>query len=172
MKVTDLKTTEYASHYSTYLAEVSTDYSLLEELEISLHRFIRFAQEIPMDKHEYQYAPGKWTSKDIIQHLIDCERIFAFRALSFARRDVNSFPSFDEDSYAQVAKGSDRTLMSLLTEYSAVRHSTILLFKTFTSEDLEQNGIASQNRMSVRALGFVIIGHQNHHQKVFEERYL
>jgi hypothetical protein len=125
-----------------------------------------------MDKFDYSYAGGKWTIKDIIQHIIDAERIFTYRALRFSRNDKTELPGFDENIYVDDANGSKRSIMELLTELSAVRHSTMLLFKTFNEEQLLRIGIASNNPMSVRALGFVIIGHQNHHQKVFEERYL
>lgn len=172
MKPTQLQPTEYASYYGNYIAQVSDEYTLIEELEISLHRFIKFVQNIPMDKFDYRYAEGKWTIKDIIQHIIDAERVFAYRALRFARNDTTELPGFEENDYVDEANGNQRSIMELLTELSAVRHATLLLFKSFNEEQLLRIGIASENPMSVRALGFVMIGHQNHHQKVFEERYL
>lgn len=172
MKPNQLQPNEFASYYGNYIAQVSDEYTLIEELEISLHRFIKFVQDIPMDKFDYRYAEGKWTIKDIIQHIIDAERVFAYRALRFARNDKTELPGFEENDYVDEANGNKRSIMELLTELSAVRHATILLFKSFTQEQLVRIGIASENPMSVRAAGFVIIGHQNHHQKVFEERYL
>jgi uncharacterized damage-inducible protein DinB len=172
MKPTQLQPTEYASYYGNYIAQVSDEYTLIEELEISLHQFIKFVQNIPMDKFDYRYAEGKWTIKDIIQHIIDAERVFAYRALRFARNDTTELPGFEENDYVDEANGNQRSIMELLTELSAVRHATLLLFKSFNEEQLLRIGIASENPMSVRALGFVMIGHQNHHQKVFEERYL
>jgi uncharacterized damage-inducible protein DinB len=172
MKSSQLQSTEYATFYANYVAQVSDEYTLTEELEISLHRFIKFVQDIPMDKFDYRYAEGKWTIKDIIQHIIDAERIFAYRALCFARKDKTNLPGFEEDDYVEEANANNRSIMDLLTEFSAVRHSTLLLFKSFSNEQLIRVGIANENPMSVRAVGFVIIGHQNHHQKVFEERYL
>jgi uncharacterized damage-inducible protein DinB len=172
MKPNQLQPNEFASYYGNYIAQVSDEYTLIEELEISLHRFIKFVQDIPMDKFDYRYAEGKWTIKDIIQHIIDAERVFAYRALRFARNDKTELPGFEENDYVDEANGTKRSIMELLTELSAVRHATILLFKSFTQEQLVRIGIASENPMSVRAAGFVIIGHQNHHQKVFEERYL
>jgi uncharacterized damage-inducible protein DinB len=172
MKISQLNSTEFAPFYANYIAQVSDEYTLIEELEISLHRFIKFVQNIPMDKFDYRYADGKWTIKDIIQHIIDAERIFAYRALRFSRNDKTELPSFDENNYVDEANGFQRSIMDLLTELSAVRHSTLLLFKTINEEQMLRIGIASNNQISVRALGFVIIGHQNHHQMVFEERYL
>ena len=172
MKITDSQPDEYAAYYKTYLSLVDTEWSLTEELEVSVHNFIRFVQDIPMDKHDYRYAEGKWTIKDIIQHLIDTERIFLYRALRFARNDATELPGFDENSYAIAANGSERKLQEMLTELALLRQSTIMLFKSFSKEDLLKSGIASGNKASVRALGFIIIGHQNHHIKVFKERYL
>ena len=172
MKITDLQPNEYAAYYNTYLQLVDNEWSLTEELEISVHNFIHFVQNIPMDKHDYRYAEGKWTIKDIIQHLIDTERVFSYRALRFARNDSTELPGYDENLYAATANGSERKLQEMLTELALVRQSTIMLFKSFGEEALLRKGIASGNPATVRALGFIIIGHQNHHIKVFKERYL
>jgi uncharacterized damage-inducible protein DinB len=172
MNIKDLKSNEYASFYGGYINQVSDEYTLIEELEISVHRLVKFVREIPMDKFDYRYAEGKWTIKDILQHLIDAERVFAYRALRFARNDKTELPGFEEDDYVLEANANKRSIQDLLTELLIVRQSTLALFKTFGNEQLLHIGIASNNPMSVRALGFVIIGHQNHHQKVFEERYL
>jgi hypothetical protein len=172
MKISDIPTSEFVTFYGTYISQVSEEYTLIEELEISLHRFIKFVQDLPMDKFDYRYAEGKWTIKDIIQHIIDAERIFAYRALRFARYDTTELPGFDENSYVDQALANKRSIMELLTELSAVRHATIFLFKSFTNEELLRIGVASNSPISVRALGFVIIGHQNHHQRIFQERYL
>jgi uncharacterized damage-inducible protein DinB len=171
MKATEMNPNEYASYYQNYISKAG-EVDLIEELEISVHRLIRFVREIPMDKFDYRYAEGKWTIKDILQHLIDAERIFCYRALRFARKDQTPLASFEEDDYAAVADGHKRTIQDLLTELAVVRQSTLSLFKTFDDETLKRIGTASNNPMSVRALGFVIIGHQNHHQKVYQERYL
>ena len=172
MRISQLEPNEYSTFYQNYISQIADEYSLVEELEISLHRFIKFVQEIPMDKFDYRYAEGKWTIKDIIQHIIDAERVFAYRALRFARKDATELPGFEENSYVDAANGNQRSIMELLTELSAVRHANLYLFKSFKEEQLLRIGIASNNSISVRALGFVIIGHQNHHQRIFEERYL
>jgi uncharacterized damage-inducible protein DinB len=171
MKSNELNKMEYAEHYSPYIAALD-NVDLIEELEISVHRLIRFVQDLPLDKFDYRYAEGKWTIKDILQHLIDAERIFAYRALRFARQDKTHLSSFDEDHYAIVAQGSKRSIQDLLTELGVVRQATLTLFKTFSNETLLLRGVASENEMSIRAIGFVIIGHQNHHQNIFKERYL
>ncbi len=171
MRASELLDNEYAGNFGTYVKEAG-DGILIEELEISLHNFIRFVQDIPMDKFDYRYAEGKWTIKDIIQHVIDTERIFAYRALRFSRNDKTPLPSFEESDYADNTDSNKRSIQDLLTEFSAVRHSTLLFYKSLSEEQLKRIGTASNLQISVRALGFVIIGHQKHHQKVFEERYL
>ncbi|WP_293896455.1 DinB family protein [Flavobacterium sp.] len=172
MKPSDLLPQEFAGHFATYINQVSNEYTLTEELEISVHRLIKFVQNIPMDKFDYRYAEGKWTIKDIIQHLIDAERIFAYRALRFARNDKTALPGFDENDYVDAVQANNRSIQDLLTELAVVRQATLSLFKSFSTEELLRTGTASNNPMSVRALGFTIIGHQNHHQRVFEKRYL
>jgi uncharacterized damage-inducible protein DinB len=172
MKISQVKANEYGPFYNNYILQISDEYPLVEELEIALHRLIKFVQNLPMVKFDYRYAEGKWTIKDILQHLIDSERIFAYRALRFARNDKTNLPGFEENEYADAANANKRSIMELLTELSAVRQASIVLFKTFTDAQLQQIGTANNNSMSVRAIGFVIIGHQNHHQKIFEDRYL
>jgi uncharacterized damage-inducible protein DinB len=171
MNSNQLPVNEYAGHFATYI-QAAANVELIEELEICLHDFIKFIQNIPMDKFDYRYAEGKWTIKDIIQHLIDAERIFAYRALRISRNDKTPLPGFEENDYVENTNANGRSIQDLLTEFSAVRQSTILLFKSLTDEQLKRIGIASNNEISVRALGFVTIGHQKHHQKVFQERYL
>ena len=131
-----------------------------------------FPAQTMTDLGDYRYAPGKWAAKDILQHLIDAERIFAYRALRFSRNDTTPLASFDENEYVVEANANRRSIQELLTELAVVRQSTLSLFKTFSEQELLRTGIASKNPMSVRALGFVIIGHQNHHQRIFEVRYL
>lgn len=172
MNIKDITPAEYPAYASPYIALVDATWSLNEELEVSLHNFIHFVRDIPMDKYDYRYAPGKWTIKQIIQHVIDSERIFAYRALRFARNDKTQLPGFNENEYADNVDADRRNLQDLLTEFSIVRHSTIAMFKSFTQDDLLRTGVASENTVSVRALGFMVIGHQNHHIKIFKERYL
>ena len=171
MNSNQLPVNEYSQFNATNINALE-NVELLEELEISLHDFIRFVREIPMDKFDYRYAEGKWTIKDIIQHIIDAERIFAYRALRISRNDQTPLPGFEENDYVENTDANSRSIQELLTELSAVRHSNLLLFKSFSNEQLTRMGTASNHPISVRALGFLIIGHQKHHQKVFQERYL
>jgi uncharacterized damage-inducible protein DinB len=171
MTSNDLANNEFAPFYAGYIAAADTN-NANEELEICLHDFIRFVQNIPMDKFDYRYAEGKWTIKDIIQHLIDSERIFSYRALRISRNDKTALPGFEENDYVANTNANGRNLQSLLTELAVVRQSTLSLFKSFTEEQLLRIGVASNSTVSVRAIAFIIIGHQKHHQRIFQERYL
>ncbi|MFV8372095.1 DinB family protein [Flavobacterium sp. LB2P74] len=171
MKSTQLPENEYASFYAPYINALG-EVNLMEELEISLHDFIRFVQNIPMDKFDYRYAEGKWNIKEIIQHVIDTERIFAYRALRISRNDETPLPGFDQNYYIANTEAANRSIQDLLTEFSAVRHANLYLFKSLSEEQMKRTGTASNTVVSVRAIGFIMIGHQKHHQKVFQERYL
>jgi uncharacterized damage-inducible protein DinB len=171
MNSNQLPTNEYSKFNATYINALD-NLDLIEELEICLHDFIRFVQNIPMDKFDYRYTEGKWTIKDIIQHIIDAERIFSYRALRISRNDQTPLPGFEENSYVEHTNANARSIQGLLTEMAAVREATLLLFKSLTQEQLQLLGTASDNPISVRAIGFIIIGHQKHHQRIFKERYL
>ena len=170
MNSNQLPINEYPDFFGTYINALK-EVELKEELEICLHDFIKFVQNIPLDKFDYRYADGKWTIKEIIQHIIDTERIFAYRALRISRNDKTPLPGFDENSFVDNTDAASRTIQDLLTEMAVVRQATLSLFKSFSKDQLSRIGIASNNEISVRAIGFVIIGHQKHHQKFFEERY-
>jgi hypothetical protein len=117
------------------------------------------------------YAPGKWTAKDILQHLIDNERIMSYRAMRFARNDKTALPGYDEELFGANTTANQRSIDDLLEEFSLVRQSTIALFKSFSDEMLHREGISFNQRISPLALGFVLIGHPIHHLKVLKERY-
>src|SRR6478609_2166562 len=171
MNSNQLPVNEYSVFNATYIKAIE-NVELLDELEISLHDFIKFVQNIPMDKFDYRYAEGKWTIKEIIQHIIDTERIFAYRALRISRNDKTPLPGFEENDYVDNTDAKSRSIQDLLTEFSAVRHSNLLLFKSFSDEQLRRIGVASNHEISVRAIGFILLGHLKHHQRVFSERYL
>lgn len=118
------------------------------------------------------YFPGKWTLNEVIQHMIDTERVFAYRALVFARQDQVELPGFSENAYAAHSFANERSIAVLLEEFIALRKSTILMMSGFSESVLKCSGIANGNRIDVLALGFVLAGHQNHHMKVIRERYL
>jgi uncharacterized damage-inducible protein DinB len=170
MLITKPAAGEYAPYYGTYIGQVQPD-NLMEALQIHTEKFTAFIGSIPEAKADYAYAEGKWTVKEVLLHIIDAERIFAYRALRFARNDNTELPGFDEDKYVPQSNARSRTLTSLAVEFAAVRQATLTLFNSFDDPAFMRMGIASNNLMSVRALGFVIIGHAEHHRLVMEERY-
>ena len=131
-----------------------------------------FFETIPDAKLEYRYAEGKWTPKEILLHLIDTERVFAYRALQFARAKDVVIKGFDQDEFAANSNANDRTIKNLLEEYRAVRTATVILFSSFSNNTLLQMGVASDSPLSVRASGFIISGHEKHHIAILNERYL
>lgn len=157
--------------YHRYINQVEEDEILLA-LENQTTLTNSFFEKVPIDKREFRYAEGKWSIKDIIQHIIDTERIFAYRVLRFARNDETVLPGYDENNYADNAKADTRSWDDLLEEFNAVRLTTKILFKSLNDEQLNLVGIASGNPISVHSLGFIIAGHANHHINVIKEKYL
>ena len=145
---------------------------LLEELKAGKSNFLSLFEKISEEKLDFAYEEGKWTLAEAIVHTIDTERIFQYRALCIARNDKTPFPGFDQDAYVPYSNASNRTKKDLIEEYKAVRDSTISLFNSFDEESIKRIGTASGSKMSVRALGFIISGHQAHHIRIIEERYL
>jgi uncharacterized damage-inducible protein DinB len=131
-----------------------------------------FYNNLPEKKADYAYAQGKWTIKELLQHIIDAERIFAYRALRFARKDSTPLSSFDENAYSQHSHAPERTLQSLKDEFNAVRASTDMLLSSFNEDQLNASGTASDKHITVNALAFIIYGHLLHHKTIIEERYL
>lgn len=171
MKASDLKPNEYVEYYSQYIKQ-SGNANLLDVLKESAQALNNLFETISDEKMNYKYADDKWTIKDILLHIIDAERVFAYRALRFARADKTNLPGFEHNDYVVVANANGRSKASLLNEYNAQRESTIQLFSNFTDDMLLQIGVASGNPMSVRALGFVTAGHETHHCNIIKERYL
>ena len=171
MKPDELSNQEYSNFYATYINALEEG-SLIEGLEKGLSQLVSFIAAIPTEKLEYRYAENKWTIKDILLHLIDAERIFAYRALRIGRGDKTSLAGFDENDYVPNARANSRTSESILEEFQWVRKATLCLFKNFSDEQLLYLGTASDHKISVRAIGFVISGHQNHHLRIILERYL
>jgi uncharacterized damage-inducible protein DinB len=167
----ELSNQEYSSFNATYINALE-EVSLIEGLEKGLSQMVSFISAIPVEKLEYQYAENKWTIKDILLHLIDAERIFGYRALRIGRGDKTPLVGFEENDYVPNAAANNRTLESLLEEYKFVRNATLCLFTNFSTEQLQYLGTASNHTISVRAIGFVISGHQNHHLRIIHERYL
>ena len=164
---------EYALFYEPYIeALVSNEKNILENLKETHLEAIALLKDLPETKQHYRYAEGKWTIKELIQHFIDAERVLSYRALRFARRDATNLPGYEEDDYVKNSNGDTRDYNDLLEEFSAVRNTTILLFNSFTHESLQRIGSANGSIISVRALGFIISGHLQHHLTIIKDRYL
>lgn len=158
-------------YYQNYINQVP-DVALTEALRGSLEALNGPLQELLLAIGDTVYETGKWTVKDILQHLIDTERVMSYRAMRFARLDETELPGFDQDPYVPAANAARRAVPVLLEELKAVRISSIYLFESLTYDMLQHSGIANGNRISVAALGFIIAGHQYHHLGIIRERYL
>jgi hypothetical protein len=157
-------------YFDRYINQTD-DIALIEMLVRAQEELQNFAWDKLHALGERVYAPGKWTGRDILQHLIDTERIMAYRALCVARGEVANLPGFEEDDFAAAAKGNQRDLEDLRAEFLAVRNSTLYLFRSFSDTMLLRTGTASGRPTNTLALGFIIAGHQRHHFRVLEERY-
>jgi uncharacterized damage-inducible protein DinB len=165
--------TEYAPYFEQYIKLVQVEEtSIIESLESSQKEFESLLRNVSKEKHGFSYAEGKWTLKEVLQHIIDTERIFCYRALCFARNDKTSLPGYDQDIFVDNDNANDRNYYDLLEEMEVLRTSTIHLYKSFSEEALLRIGVASDEKMSVRALGYLFSGHQIHHLNVVKERYL
>jgi len=171
MKSSELQKSDYNPHYHTYINKIG-DANLLESMAKQLKNFPQFIASIPDDKWNYAYDDGKWTIAESLLHIIDTERIFQYRALCFSRKDESHLPGFDQNAYVPHSAANKRTKDSVIEEYKAVRQSTFTLFSTIDEETLKHRGTASGSKVSVGALGFIILGHQRHHRDIIREKYL
>jgi hypothetical protein len=162
---------DYAPFYGTYVRLVMED-DLVKALQYSLEEITENLVLITADKADHAYAEGKWTLKELLQHMIDTERVFSYRAMAFARGEQQNLPGFDENAYADSAQVAERNLAEMKEELLSLRRAVYFMFKGFTSEDLLRSGTANNNRVTVNALGYIAIGHVRHHFGVIRERYL
>jgi uncharacterized damage-inducible protein DinB len=162
---------EYNAYYETYISEVA-DGRLLETLVAQRDETAALLAGLTAAQADHRYAEGKWTVKEVIVHVADAERIFAYRALRIARGDETPLASFDENVYVPAAGCRRRTLPELAHELRAVREATLALFASFDEAAWMRVGTASGKQVSARALGYIIAGHERHHLRVIRERYL
>ena len=161
----------YPPHFNAYIKLVKED-DIKTALKDQTPKAENFFNSITEEQSFYKYAEGKWTIKEVLQHVIDAERIFAYRALAFARKDKNILPSFDENEYAANSNSNIRSWRALIEEFNAVRKSTEILFNSFTEENLKTSGKASDYTITVMALGYITVGHSIHHINIIRERYI
>ncbi len=157
--------------YHGYINYVQQD-DIMEAFREHTAMLEQFLDKIPTEKQTFRYAAGKWSIKEVLQHIIDAEKIFAYRALCFARKESQSLPGFDENSYAANSKADKRNWNDLREEFRLLRRSTMLMFKSFDEEQLESAGVSNGKSIYVRAIGYIIIGHAAHHAHIIRERYL
>lgn len=172
MKVTDLKTTEYNTFYSTYISKVSEDINLIDGFIKGEDNILTFFNELPKEKLNFRYAEGKWSIKEVFQHIIDTERVFMHRCFRIARHDKTPLPGFNQNDYIDPSQAKNKSLDTLIEEYKVVRQNSIILLRNLSEKDLKVIGIASDYNMSARAAAFSTIGHETHHISVLRTYYM
>ena len=163
---------EYAPFHGTYLSCVPPRGSAKSLLKNSFKEVQQLLGGLPESMGDHAYEPGKWTIKQLLMHMIDTERVFAYRTLSFMRADRIALPGFNQDHWMEEVDVSNRSIKDLLKEWKAVRDNTIFLCQQCSEEQSKFIGTASNWKVSVRAYFFIIIGHYLHHEKILRERYL
>ena len=162
---------DYAEYYGKYIDLVPSG-DFLDLLQSQREDLWRLLSPLSDDQAEFRYAQGKWSIKEVVGHISDTERIFAYRLLRIARGDQTALPSFEQDGYIQTGKFTTRTLKDLLEEFSSIREATIALVRSFDNAAWQRRGTASQKEITSTALAFIIAGHVRHHHILLEERYL
>ena len=157
--------------YHSYIQQVKEE-NLSIAFQNNTNEILNFLSTISVEKYNFSYAENKWTLKEVIQHIIDSERVFSYRALRFARKDATPLPGFDETVFAKNAKVDKRDWNDLVEELLTVRKATEFLFNSFGEEQLSEIGLANNNNISVLAIGFICVGHCKHHFQIIKERYL
>ena len=162
---------EYAPYYGRYVQLVSEP-DIVGVLANQIHATSAELRAISEVKAGSRYAPGKWSIKEVLGHMIDTERIFAYRALRFARGDQNPLAGFEQDDYVRMAGFDGCRFHDLVDEFELVRRANVMMFGHLDAEAWARRGVASGHEITVRALAYVIAGHERHHMKVLRERYL
>lgn len=161
---------DYGSFYQGYI-DAAKGNSLSDLIASYPEQIKQFITDLPEEKANFCYAPGKWTVKQMLQHLIDTERVFCYRALRISRNDRTPLAGFDENSFAEHAPVDHRTLSELKQEFLLIREATDLQLKSFTAAQLQLAGIASNHHITLNAICFIIYGHNLHHLRILKERY-
>ncbi len=168
----DLTSKEYNPYFQIYLNKLSDDLHLDDGFQKGKEAVVEFFSSLPNDTYDYAYAEGKWTVKEVFQHLIDTERVFIYRCFRIARRDTTSLAGFDQDDFIKTCNANSKSIEVLLEEFTAVRHSFMVLLKTLSQDDLKFIGTASGFPVSARAIAFINLGHYLWHIDIIKERYL
>jgi uncharacterized damage-inducible protein DinB len=163
--------TEHAPEFSKYVTLVAEG-DIIQTLEQQIEDTLSLLRTIPADKANFRYAPDKWSVKELLGHLIDSERIFSYRALRFARNDQTPLPGYEQDDYVREGNFDSRDLADLAEEFATLRRATISLLRPLNETEWLRHGKANENDVSVRALAYIIAGHELHHIGVLRSRYL
>ena len=163
--------TTYPEYFQRYINQVKED-DLKMAFKTQMPGAEIFFQSISEELSKKKYADDKWTIKEVLQHIIDAERVFSYRAMCFARKEQHILPSFDENMYAINSNANERAWNNLVEEFTATRKSTEYLFNSFSDDALNTAGKASDYTITVAAVGFVTVGHVNHHIRIMQERYI
>lgn len=165
---------EYPPYSFIYMKLLKDDGLILQHMRDSFFKIRDFIYSLPEEKLYYRYDEGKWSIKEVLVHIVDDERIYAYRTLRYARFDKTELPGFEQDDYAFYSGADERTLESIFEEYEAVRNSTIAMFNAFPEEAFTRSGtsLGNINNRTVRALAYHIAGHELRHIKIIKERYL
>ena len=164
-------TDEYAPSFAGYVVRIADDEDVVAVLASQLSQVLARLEGIPEARGDYCYAPGKWSTKEVVGHLCDTERVFAYRALRIGRGDTTPLPSFDDKAYVPEIRAGERTLADLAGEWGDVRRATIALFRNLPAPAWRRRGRAADQPISVRALAYIIAGHVRHHLEVLDSRY-
>ena len=162
---------EYNPYFEGYISLVKGD-SFNEIKSNHNQKVMEYWDTIPEKKWTYSYEKGKWTLKQVLQHIIDTERILVYRALCIVREDTKKLSEFDQDKYASSGKATLRSHIDLINEWKFLRNSNDLMFKSFSEEDLKKTGIVGSKNLSVRAVIYIVIGHTLHHINIVNNKYL
>jgi len=162
--------TEASAHYFTYIDKALTD-DILGHLDAQTSALLAFFATISEEQSLHRYGPDKWSFREVLNHISDTERVFAFRAFWFARGDQGPLPGFDQDKFAANSGADRRSWADHIAEFQAVRGSTMACFQSFGDEDWLKTGVASNNPITVRALVYAVAGHAEHHRRLLVERY-
>ena len=168
----DLDQTEFNAYYAQYLDKLPVNTNLMESFAQGKKTVIEFFRSIPSNKLEYRYESDKWSVKEILQHLIDTERIFLHRCFRIARNDRTPLTGFDQNAYVEPSGADQKSIDELLDEFSVNRDHSIILLKSLSDENLKFTGNASGYDLSARAAAFIIPGHDLWHIDIIKERYL
>jgi hypothetical protein len=171
MKVPKPQAGSYHEYYDRYIKLVDED-DLFAALAKNHDEMLTFFSKITDEQGLWRYAEGKWSIKELLQHLIDTERIFCSRALRFARKDETPLPGYDHEKYVPRSKSDRRPMSEILAEFDLVRQSTLALFRSFDTEMMQGEGMANRGALNVSAIGYITAGHCRHHCSIIRERYL